>query len=134
MSSAPALNTSVGVVELIGAVCDIESVSGNESALADAIEAADSWPTLEVATPPDQAALARLIDARADVRAAQARVEAALSGTRLADALRTAGHAVVLHAGGGSFKSQMKKADGSGAWLALIVGEDEVRAISRRWA
>jgi histidyl-tRNA synthetase len=45
-----------------------------------------------------------------------------------ADALRSAGHAVVLHAGGGSFKSQMKKADASGAWLALIVGEDEVRA------
>ena len=35
---------------------------------------------------------------------------------------------MVLHAGGGSFKSQMKKADASGAWLALIVGEDEVRA------
>jgi len=45
----------------------------------------------------------------------------------LADALRTAGHAVVLHAGGGSFKSQMKKADASGAWAALIVGEDELR-------
>jgi histidyl-tRNA synthetase len=46
----------------------------------------------------------------------------------LADALRTAGHSVVLHAGAGSFKSQMKKADASGAWAALIVGEDEVRA------
>jgi histidyl-tRNA synthetase len=46
----------------------------------------------------------------------------------LADALRTAGHAVVLHAGGGSFKSQMKKADASGAWLALVVGEDEMHA------
>jgi histidyl-tRNA synthetase len=46
----------------------------------------------------------------------------------LADALRTAGHSVVLHAGGGSFKSQMKKADASGAWAALIVGEDEVQA------
>ena len=46
----------------------------------------------------------------------------------LADALRSAGHAVVLHAGGGSFKSQMKKADASGAWAALIVGEDEVGA------
>jgi histidyl-tRNA synthetase len=45
-----------------------------------------------------------------------------------ADALRSAGHAVVLHGGGGSFKSQMRKADASGAWLALIVGEDEVRA------
>ena len=46
----------------------------------------------------------------------------------LADALRREGHAVVLHAGGGSFKSQMKKADASGAWVALIVGEDELRA------
>jgi len=46
----------------------------------------------------------------------------------VADALRVAGHAVVMHAGGGSFKSQMKKADASGACLALIVGEDELRA------
>ena len=46
----------------------------------------------------------------------------------LADDLRARGHAVVMHGGGGSFKSQMKKADGSGAWLALIVGEDELRA------
>ncbi|MBC7803101.1 MAG: histidine--tRNA ligase, partial [Candidatus Parcubacteria bacterium] len=45
-----------------------------------------------------------------------------------ADALRACGHSVVMHGGGGSFKSQMKKADASGAWLALIVGEDEVRA------
>jgi histidyl-tRNA synthetase len=47
---------------------------------------------------------------------------------KVADELRSAGHAVVLHGGGGSFKSQMKKADASGAWVALIVGEDEVRA------
>ena len=46
----------------------------------------------------------------------------------LADALRSAGHALVLHAGGGSFKSQMKKADASGAWTALIVGEQELQA------
>ncbi len=46
----------------------------------------------------------------------------------LADALRAAGFAVVQHAGSGSFKSQMKKADASGAALALIVGEDELRA------
>ncbi len=45
-----------------------------------------------------------------------------------AQALREAGHAVIQHAGGGSFKSQMKKADNSGALLALIVGEDELRA------
>jgi histidyl-tRNA synthetase len=38
----------------------------------------------------------------------------------------------MLHAGGGSFKSQMKKADASGAMLALIVGGDEleVQAVS----
>jgi histidyl-tRNA synthetase len=46
----------------------------------------------------------------------------------VADALRSAGHVVVMNAGGGSFKSQMKRADASGACLALIVGEDEVRA------
>ena len=46
----------------------------------------------------------------------------------LADALRGAGHNVIMNAGGGGFKSQMRRADASGAWLALIVGEDEVRA------
>ena len=39
MSSAPVLKTSVGVVELTAAICDIDSVSGNERLLADAIEA-----------------------------------------------------------------------------------------------
>ncbi len=46
----------------------------------------------------------------------------------VADALRAAGYSIVQHAGGGGFKSQMKKADASGAWVALIVGEDELRA------
>ena len=32
---------------------------------------------------------------------------------------------LILHAGGGSFKSQMKKADKSGAHYAAIFGEDE---------
>ncbi|WP_276208197.1 histidine--tRNA ligase [Halomonas sp. NO4] len=32
-----------------------------------------------------------------------------------------------LHCGGGSFKSRMKKADRSGARLALLLGEDELR-------
>ena len=50
------------------------------------------------------------------------------SAFALSDALRAAGYAVVQHAGGGSFKSQMKKADASGAALALILGEDELRA------
>ena len=38
------------------------------------------------------------------------------------------GLSIVQHTGGGSFKSQMKKADKSGARLALIWGEDEVAA------
>jgi len=44
----------------------------------------------------------------------------------LAEKLRQAGLQVVLHAGGGSFKSQMKKADRSQARYAIILGEDEV--------
>ena len=46
----------------------------------------------------------------------------------LAEELRAAGLAVVLHAGAGNIKAQMKKADASGALLALIVGEDELKA------
>jgi histidyl-tRNA synthetase len=45
-----------------------------------------------------------------------------------AESMRDAGLAVVLHAGGGSFKSQMKKADASGARFAIILGESEVAA------
>ena len=52
-------------------------------------------------------------------------IEYALS---LAEELRRLGYRVVQHAGGGSFKSQMRKADASGAVYALIVGEDELRA------
>jgi len=33
---------------------------------------------------------------------------------------------IVSHCGGGSFKSQMKKADKSGASIALIIGDDEL--------
>ena len=46
----------------------------------------------------------------------------------LADDLRTEYPSMRIesHCGGGSFKSQMKKADKSGATLALVLGEDEV--------
>ena len=48
----------------------------------------------------------------------------------LAERIRDAGLDVILHcataAGAGSFKSQMKKADGSGASFAVILGDDEV--------
>ena len=50
---------------------------------------------------------------------------AGLLARRVAETLRDRGHAVVVNAGGGSFKSQMKKADASGAQVALIVGDDE---------
>ena len=46
----------------------------------------------------------------------------------IAETLRNAGLQVALHAGGGSFKSQMKKADRSGARYAAILGDDEVAA------
>jgi histidyl-tRNA synthetase len=47
---------------------------------------------------------------------------------RAAESLRDAGHAVVLNAGGGSFKSQMKRADASGARYALLIGDQEAAA------
>ena len=42
------------------------------------------------------------------------------------EALRAAGVAVMLHAGGGSMKSQFKRADASGAAYALVFGDDEL--------
>ncbi len=47
---------------------------------------------------------------------------------KVAESLRHLGLSVVLHAGGGSFKSQMKKADKSGARYAAILGDDEAIA------
>jgi histidyl-tRNA synthetase len=47
---------------------------------------------------------------------------------RVAETLRDAGLAIVVNAGGGSIKSQMKRADASGARYALIVGDDEAAA------
>jgi histidyl-tRNA synthetase len=52
---------------------------------------------------------------------------AELVAWNVAEALRGHGLSVVLGPGG-SFKSQMKKADASGARFALIVGEQEVAA------
>jgi histidyl-tRNA synthetase len=49
---------------------------------------------------------------------------------QLAEQVRTAlPHLRVMsHCGGGKFKKQMKKANDSGADVALIIGEDEVAA------
>jgi histidyl-tRNA synthetase len=45
----------------------------------------------------------------------------------VAESLRDAGLKAVLHCGGGSFKSQFKKADKSGAEFAIIIGDDEAQ-------
>ena len=47
---------------------------------------------------------------------------------RVAEGLRDQGIDVLFHCGGGSFKSQMKKADASGASFAVIIGDDEANA------
>ena len=49
-------------------------------------------------------------------------------GARVAEQMRDGGLAVALHCGGGNFKSQMKRADASGARYAVIVGDDEAGA------
>jgi len=48
--------------------------------------------------------------------------------SRLAEQLRDGRLRVLLHCGGGSFKSQMKKADASGAVVAMVIGDDEAQA------
>ena len=49
---------------------------------------------------------------------------------KLAESLRDQmpGLTMLVHSGGGSFKSQMRKADKSGAKIALILGESEIAA------
>jgi len=49
-------------------------------------------------------------------------------GLTLAEQLRDAGLRVELHCGGGSLKSQLKRADRSGARYALLLGEAELAA------
>jgi histidyl-tRNA synthetase len=43
-----------------------------------------------------------------------------------AEALRDAGLDVLMHCGGGSFKSQFRRADASGASFAVVIGPDEL--------
>lgn len=52
------------------------------------------------------------------------------TGFRLSEELRDSvpGLRLVMHTGGGSLKSQFKRADKSGAQLALILGDDEMQA------
>ena len=63
-----------------------------------------------------------------DVYMIRVGTEAEKAGLRYAEQLRTAlpGLKLQMHCGGGSFKSQFKKADKSGAEYAIIIGADEV--------
>ena len=54
--------------------------------------------------------------------------QVAQQGLLLAEQLRDAGLRVELHCGGGSLKSQLKRADRSGARYALLLGESELAA------
>ncbi len=62
-----------------------------------------------------------------DVFVVHAGQAASREAWRVGERLRDAGLACVLGAGGG-FKSQMKKADASGARFAIILGDDEIAA------
>jgi histidyl-tRNA synthetase len=64
----------------------------------------------------------------ADVYLVRQGIAAGRYGASVAEQLRDAGLAVILHCGGGNFKSQMRRADASGARYAVIVGDDEVGA------
>ena len=48
--------------------------------------------------------------------------------SQVAEQLRDDKLRVLLHCGGGGFKSQMKKADASGAVVAVVIGDDEAQA------
>jgi len=64
--------------------------------------------------------------ARPDVYIVQLGDAATLQGMQLAMRLRARGIRTVTNIGGGGFKGQFKRADRSGARLALILGDDEV--------
>jgi histidyl-tRNA synthetase len=73
---------------------------------------------LEVSTP----------TGRPDVYVVNVGEQAVQFAMTAAETLRDAELKVTLHCGGGSFKSQMKKADASGARYAVIIGDDEAAA------
>ena len=73
-------------------------------------------------------AVAPKMPALADVFIVSLGGKAEIAALTLAEALRTAipGARVLINCGGGSFKSQFKKADKSGATVAIVLGEDEL--------
>lgn len=73
----------------------------------------------------NQLALPREVDAYILAATADAEIPAQLLAEKLRDDV--AGLRVMLHCGGGKFAKQMKKADQSGAEIALILGTEEVQ-------
>ncbi|WP_026244418.1 histidine--tRNA ligase [Dasania marina] len=73
------------------------------------------------------AAIPASINAAPDVYVVVAGDKAKLAAVALAEQLRSElpNLKLVTHCGGGSFKSQFKKADKSGAAIALVIGDDE---------
>jgi histidyl-tRNA synthetase len=63
-----------------------------------------------------------------DVYVVHQGVAASRLAARVAESLRDRGVDVLFHCGGGGFKSQMKRADASGAAFAVIIGDDEASA------
>ncbi|RTZ41067.1 histidine--tRNA ligase [Candidimonas sp. SYP-B2681] len=61
--------------------------------------------------------------------------EAQRLAAQLAESLRDAGLRVIVHAGSAGFKSQFKRADASGATVAVILGADELasQTASVKW-
>ncbi|MEK0435090.1 MAG: hypothetical protein RL369_1139 [Pseudomonadota bacterium] len=53
------------------------------------LQAADAWPSPDEIALPDRTAILHMIDKRADVLAASARIDRALAGAKLAESLRT---------------------------------------------
>ncbi|MDP4028885.1 MAG: histidine--tRNA ligase [Gallionella sp.] len=66
--------------------------------------------------------------AKVDVYVVHQGERASRLASRVAEQLRDDRLRVLLHCGGGSFKSQMKKADASGAAVAVVIGDDEAQA------
>ena len=63
-----------------------------------------------------------------DVYIVQVGDEAQRQAAVLAERIRDAGLRVIVHSGGGSFKSQFKRADSSNASIAVILAGDELAA------
>ncbi len=66
--------------------------------------------------------------AQCDVYVVHQGEQAGLAALQVAERLRDTGLDVLMHCGGGSFKSQFRRADASGAFAAVVLGDDEVAA------